>query len=142
MEQSVALNFVTAYSLMRADEGEPMSLVHYRVSYVAAFAMVCLAQCSLLLGLVICGWAVITALSRALMGRHYIGDVVVGLLLGMITTAVVTQVIALRLASSSMSVSTPTPPHPGPMVPLPHLEEIERLTASLEVLKCIKYGMS
>ena len=32
------------------------------------------------------------------MGRHYIGDVVVGLLLGMITTAVVTQVIRIRHA--------------------------------------------
>ncbi len=72
----------------------------YRVSYVAAYTMVCLAQHSLLLNLLVCGWAVITALSRALMGRHYIGDVVVGLLLGILTTAVVTKVVTCSQALS------------------------------------------
>ena len=34
----------------------------------------------------------VTALSRALMGRHYLGDVMAGLLVGVATTAIVTKV--------------------------------------------------
>ena len=79
-----------------------MVVVLCRVSYVAAYTMICLAQHSLLLSTLVCGWAVVTALSRALMGRHYLGDVVTGLLLGVVTTAVVTQVMSL-LALSSIS---------------------------------------
>lgn len=37
-------------------------------------------------------WALVTASSRAMMGRHYVGDVLAGALLGVMTTAVITQV--------------------------------------------------
>jgi membrane-associated phospholipid phosphatase len=34
----------------------------------------------------------VTALSRALMGRHYLGDVAAGLIVGFVTTAIITKV--------------------------------------------------
>ena len=37
-------------------------------------------------------WGVVTAASRAAMGRHYIGDVCAGMPLGILTVAVVTKV--------------------------------------------------
>ena len=38
------------------------------------------------------GWAVTVAFSRCVMGRHYLSDVIAGLLLGVLTVALVTQV--------------------------------------------------
>lgn len=64
-----------------------------RVSYIAAYALVCTAHYSVLLSLLAVGWAVVTAFSRATMGRHYLGDVVCGVLLGLVTTAIVTKVL-------------------------------------------------
>jgi membrane-associated phospholipid phosphatase len=37
-------------------------------------------------------WAAVTALSRCLMGRHYLGDVVAGILTGVGTAAAVSKV--------------------------------------------------
>lgn len=37
-------------------------------------------------------WSLMTASSRAMMGRHYVGDVLAGVFLGVMTTAVITQV--------------------------------------------------
>lgn len=37
-------------------------------------------------------WGITTAASRAAMGRHYIGDVLVGMPLGLLTVAIVTKV--------------------------------------------------
>lgn len=47
-----------------------------------------------------------TALSRALMGRHYLGDVVAGLLVGFVTTAIVTKVSEGLVRTSNPSVET------------------------------------
>ena len=37
-------------------------------------------------------WAVVTALSRAAMGRHYVGDICAGMPLGILTVAFTTKV--------------------------------------------------
>ncbi len=37
-------------------------------------------------------WGVVTALSRAAMGRHYVGDICAGMPLGMLTVALTTKV--------------------------------------------------
>ncbi len=37
-------------------------------------------------------WAMVTALSRAAMGRHYVGDICAGMPLGILTTAITTKV--------------------------------------------------
>lgn len=39
-------------------------------------------------------WAVTVAFSRCVMGRHYLSDIVAGLLVGVLTVAFVTQVRA------------------------------------------------
>lgn len=67
-----------------------------RVSFLAAFAAVWLAPRSWLLCFLVATWALATALSRALMGRHYLSDVMAGLALGLMTATLTTRV---RLAS-------------------------------------------
>ncbi|KAK9828963.1 hypothetical protein WJX72_003069 [[Myrmecia] bisecta] len=62
-----------------------------RASFIAAFACTCLAPYSLSICLAASLVGVTVALSRALMGRHYLGDVAAGLMLGLLTTAVVTR---------------------------------------------------
>ena len=37
-------------------------------------------------------WGMVTALSRAAMGRHYVGDICVGMPLGILTVAITTKV--------------------------------------------------
>lgn len=37
-------------------------------------------------------WGVVTALSRAAMGRHYVGDICAGMPLGILTVAIITKV--------------------------------------------------
>lgn len=45
-----------------------------------------------ILGVAVCGWAFVLGMSRCLMGRHYLGDVLAGMCVGVITIALLTQV--------------------------------------------------
>lgn len=54
-------------------------------------------------------WAVIVAFSRCVMGRHYLSDVVAGLLLGVLTIAFVTQVRATKMIATTFFVLGLTP---------------------------------
>ena len=64
-------------------------MVVRRVSYIAGFTLVVFAASHLGPALAVAAWALIVAVSRAAMGRHYVGDVMAGLLLGLATTATV-----------------------------------------------------
>lgn len=74
----------------------PLSLLSfldiYRASFLALYALIWLSGSHLPLAIAATVLGLTIALSRCLMGRHYLGDVVAGLLLGIATTAVVTQV--------------------------------------------------
>lgn len=63
-----------------------------RASFIALFAAVCWHATSKPLAAVVLGWGAATAASRALLGRHFLGDVAAGCLVGAATTAVITQV--------------------------------------------------
>lgn len=63
-----------------------------RVGFVITFCFCCYHATNPTICAIILGWGLLTALSRAFMGRHYLGDVVAGLVLGLATTAVVTKV--------------------------------------------------
>ena len=60
--------------------------------FLALYALLWLPGSQLPWALLIVAWALVTALSRCLMGRHFLGDVLAGLLVGVLTTAVVTKV--------------------------------------------------
>lgn len=62
-----------------------------RASFVALFAAVCVGGVRPALAAAAAAWALCTALSRALMGRHYLLDVLAGLALGIVTVGVVTR---------------------------------------------------
>ena len=64
-----------------------------RAFYVAVFACVYCYKWSILLCLLAAAWGVATALSRAAMGRHYLGDICAGMPLGVLTVAFVTKVM-------------------------------------------------
>ena len=63
-----------------------------RVSCLAGLACVCCGFGHWAVALLAATWAIVVALSRAVMGRHYLGDVTAGLLLGIVSTAVITKV--------------------------------------------------
>ena len=63
-----------------------------RAIFIAGFACVCWGWGNRPLCAAIAAWGLATAVSRALMGRHYLGDVAAGTALGLVTTALVTQV--------------------------------------------------
>ena len=63
-----------------------------RVSYVCIFAILAFAGASPALCAALSCWALLTAVSRALMGRHYLGDVIFGLALGFLTTGLTCKV--------------------------------------------------
>jgi len=63
-----------------------------RAVFIAGFACVCWGWGNRPLCAAIAAWGLATSASRALMGRHYISDVVAGIALGIVTTAIVTQV--------------------------------------------------
>lgn len=73
-----------------------------RVSCLAALACVLLGahHWALAAGAVL--WAVVVAVSRAAMGRHYLGDVTAGLLLGLVTAATVTRVGTAAAAAATV----------------------------------------
>ncbi|KAL4435432.1 hypothetical protein ABPG77_006194 [Micractinium sp. CCAP 211/92] len=62
-----------------------------RVSFVALLAWVLLGQTRPGLCACVAAWALATAFSRAAMGRHYLSDVLAGLLLGVATVGIVTR---------------------------------------------------
>ncbi|KAL4419816.1 hypothetical protein ABPG75_006914 [Micractinium tetrahymenae] len=62
-----------------------------RVSFVALLAWVLLGQARPGLCACVAAWALATAFSRAAMGRHYLSDVLAGLLLGVVTVGIVTR---------------------------------------------------
>jgi hypothetical protein len=63
-----------------------------RASFVALFAAALLGRTRPWLCGGVAVWALTTALSRAAMGRHYLSDVLAGLLLGAVTVGIVTRV--------------------------------------------------
>lgn len=92
------------------------------MSYVCIFALLAFAGGSLPLSILLSFWAVSTAVSRALMGRHYLGDVCVGLLLGFVTMALVSKVHS-RL--------------PGPLSLSTHHRSIQRCRHMKQASKCL-----
>lgn len=62
-----------------------------RVSFVALLAWVLLGRTRPGLCACVAAWALATAFSRAAMGRHYLSDVLAGLLLGVVTVGIVTR---------------------------------------------------
>ena len=62
-----------------------------RAAYVAAFICMCCAGVSPALCLIVSFWAAIVAVSRAALGRHYAGDVLAGLLVGIINMGFTTR---------------------------------------------------
>ena len=65
-----------------------------RVSFIAVFILAVFAATHLWPAASVAAWALLVAASRAAMGRHYVGDVTAGLLLGLGTTATVFKVQA------------------------------------------------
>jgi membrane-associated phospholipid phosphatase len=63
-----------------------------RATFLALFAAAWLSGSQPALAQAVGAWALAVALSRCLMGRHFLGDILAGLLVGIMTTAVVTQV--------------------------------------------------
>ena len=90
----------------------PINVPTCRAFYVAAFACVYFSHWSNLVCILAAIWAIFTALSRAAMGRHYIGDICAGMPLGLLTVAVVTKVIVLMDQMMNMS-------HDKQMFPVP-----------------------
>lgn len=85
------------------------TLVNRRASFIAFFAAVCWGHTSRPLAVAVLAWGLTTAISRALLGRHFLGDVVAGVLVGAATTAVVTKVrVHTALTRRSMQRSTPS----------------------------------
>ena len=62
------------------------------MSFIATFTLVVFAATYFWPAVGVAVWALAVAASRAAMGRHYVGDVVAGLLLGLVTTATVFKV--------------------------------------------------
>ena len=59
---------------------------------MAAFASVIAAANGSWMGYALSLWGVVVALSRALLGRHYLGDVCAGAVIGLLNTALITKV--------------------------------------------------
>ena len=60
-----------------------------RCMFIASMALICLP--SLFWRVAIATWSVMTAMSRVVLGRHYLGDVTVGSMLGISLAAVLSQ---------------------------------------------------
>ena len=71
---------------------EHLSAHSCRASFVALFATALLGRSHPWVCGGVAGWALTTALSRAAMGRHYLSDVLAGLLPGAVTVGIVTRV--------------------------------------------------
>ena len=63
-----------------------------RATFLALFAAAWLAGSQPVLAQAVSAWALAVALSRCLMGRHFLGDILAGLVVGIMTAAVVTKV--------------------------------------------------
>ena len=63
-----------------------------RVTFLATFALMWLHARHTGVALAIVVWATATALSRCLMGRHYLGDVLAGNVTGVATAATLSKV--------------------------------------------------
>lgn len=63
--------------------------------FLALFALMWLHERHAGLAVAVCIWAAVTALSRCLMGRHYLGDVLAGALTGVATAATLSKVLHL-----------------------------------------------
>lgn len=62
-----------------------------RASFIAFFCMACTYSSSPLLAFLILIWGFLTAFSRVVLGRHYLGDVIVGCLIGACVAACICQ---------------------------------------------------
>lgn len=63
-----------------------------RATFLSLYALLWLSGSQLPWALPVMLWGLVTAFSRCLMGRHFLGDVLAGLLVGVLTTAVATKV--------------------------------------------------
>lgn len=70
-----------------------------RVTFLAAFALMWLHARHMGVALAIVVWAAGTALSRCLMGRHYLGDIIAGIVTGVATAATLSKVGLARVPS-------------------------------------------
>ena len=74
-----------------------------RVIYMACFATFIAASNGSHMGVATTIWGITVAFSRALLGRHYLGDVCAGAIVGMLNTALITKVRFALLYTSAMS---------------------------------------
>lgn len=63
-----------------------------RAMFIASFACMCMEKGNTSFTALILAWGLLTSFSRVLLGRHYLGDVIAGVLLGVVITGLVTQV--------------------------------------------------
>ncbi len=76
-----------------------------RVTFLAIFALMWLRERHEGLTVALCVWAAVTAISRCLMGRHYLGDVLVGAVTGLATAATLSKVASELSALPSFTAS-------------------------------------
>jgi hypothetical protein len=72
-------------------EFQLLTPVACRAMFVASFACIALAEFPVAVVL-LSFWGASTAFSRALLGRHYVGDVLAGIAIGPLITAIITKV--------------------------------------------------
>ena len=77
-----------------------------RVTFLAAFALMWLHARHMGVALAIVVWATGTALSRCLMGRHYLGDIIAGIVTGVATAATLSKVGLAHVPSLPQSEIT------------------------------------
>jgi len=84
-----------------------------RCIFIALMLVVFRATTPLLAVVLACVWATCTAMSRVLLGRHYVSDVLAGALLGVAIAALVSQarVSLLVVLDTRLCVRAPPPPH-------------------------------
>ena len=71
-----------------------------RVAFLAVFTWMFYAARLPALAILTTLWALSVAMSRAAMGRHYVGDVLAGLLLGLVTNATIGKVCICPCSSA------------------------------------------
>ena len=62
------------------------------MTFLAVFSLMWLHARHMGVALAIVMWAAATALSRCLMGRHYLGDIIAGVVTGVATAATLSKV--------------------------------------------------
>lgn len=102
-----------------------------RASFIAFYCVVCLNNENPLLAIMVLSWGMLTAISRALLGRHYLGDVLAGVLVG---ACVATCVCQASLAPGEFLVSQQQSDHYFGVV----AEQLSQLTWPLPLAQYFK----